>query len=130
MSRFYIGTQAAGTAGMKDLCALIAEDPATTTYQEYSEVVGEDLDGAPIEAGLPRAAWQWDRLSQAEFDALLDYTDPSASACVYIRTRVNMGASMPEFATFLAVMHRPQSEPEGRIVHRRVEVEFTALQAA
>lgn len=128
MSNFAIGTAAGGAGAIKDLCLYAAEDPEAT-YQEYSEVVGQDLNGANIEAGLPRASWRWAQLSQAEFDALLDFTGGAASAPVYIRTRVNTGALLSEWGTFLAVMQRPVSTPAGQIVHNDVAIDFVAMVA-
>lgn len=129
MSRYRIGTQAGGVAGMSDVCVYAGTEPQST-YQEYTEVVGQDLNGSNIEAGLPRAAWTWAELSQSEFDAILDLLGTGSSAYVYIRTRLNTGASDSDFANFLAIMQRPTSTVEGRIVHREVEVQFVQLVAA
>lgn len=128
MQRHKIATQAQGVAGFKDMCTLldVGVDPLST-FQEYSEVVGTDLTGAPIEAGLPQATWSWDVMTQTDFQRLLDYVSSGASAYVYIRTRNNTGASGLDFNNYLCVMARPQfSEREGLIV-RGITVNFTAM---
>lgn len=129
MSNYRIGTQAGGVAGMADLCRYTDVDP-DSTYQEYTEIVGQDLNGAAIEAGNPRAAWSWRDLSQAELQYFLDLLGSSMSVYVYIRTRKNTGALLSEWGNFLAIMTRPKSEPEGKIVHRNVTIEFVQLVAA
>lgn len=128
MQRHKLATQAQGVAGFKDMCTLldIAIDPVST-FQEYSEVVGTDMTGAPIEAGLPMASWAWDVMTQTDFQRLLDYVSSGASAYVYIRTRNNTGESGLDCANYLAVMARPSfSEREGLLV-RGVTINFTAL---
>lgn len=128
MQRHMISMQVNGIAGLKGICEIldIGVDPIST-FTEYSEVVGTDLTGAPIEAGLPQAAWSWDVMTQTDFQRLLDYTSSGASAYVYIRTRNNTGESGLDFANYLCVMARPQfSEREGLLV-RGVTVNFTAL---
>lgn len=134
MSRYQIATFAQGVAGLKDLCELVREEPQST-YQPYTEAVGSDLTGAPIEAGLPVAAWSWDWLSQDDIDQLQQYCS-GMSAQVYIRMPKDSGTRRVS-GTFLAVMHRPKlGSPEDRETGnqstpqaRPVEITFTMLEA-
>lgn len=108
MSHYKLGTYAGGVGGMVDLCALLdttKTDPYPTTYQEYTEQLDPDLNGAPIEAGPPVASWHWDWLPQPDIDALQSICS-GASAQVYMRTRVNTGVQY-DWQTFTALMLRP-----------------------
>lgn len=130
MQRAKIATQAQGVAGLQGICDVldIGVDPVST-FQEYSEVVGNDLNGAPIEAGLPMASWQWDVMTQTDFQRLLNYVSSGTSAYVYIRTRNNTGQSGVDAANYLAVMARPAYEGREGLILRNVTVNFTALVA-
>lgn len=125
MERHKLATQAQGVAGLKDICNLLSVgiDP-TSTFQEYTEVVGSDMNSVPIEAGLPVAAWHWDAMSQEDFNRLLGY----GPASVYIRTRKNSGTSGYDFSTYLAVMKRPVAEGREGLLIQNVTVEFVALE--
>lgn len=95
--------------GMQPLCDLLGtvEDPLAD-FREYTEVVGNDLYGQPIEAGLPVAAWSWNRpMSQTDFNRLVDLFTDAAGARLYIRTRNNVGGGAPTYSTYSALMARP-----------------------
>lgn len=131
MQRHRLGTSAGGVAGMSDICSLlnIGSDPQST-FQEYTEIVGSDLTGAPIEAGFSIATWTWDRMHQADFDYLLNLASDSASASVYIRTRKNAGASGFDFGNYSAIMKRPKWTSRDGLTMNGVTVEFVSLVAA
>lgn len=130
MERCKIGTQAGGVAGMKSICDLlsIGVDPITE-FTEYSEVIGTDLNDAPIEAGFPRATWEWRVMPQSDFEHLNDFISSTGSNPVYICTRKNTGASGYDFANYLAVMRRPKTSGREGLLVRAVVLEFTMLVA-
>lgn len=113
---------------MQPLCDLLAtaEDPLAS-FQEYTEVVGNDLYGQPIEAGLPVASWSWNRpMSQTDFNTLVDLFTDAGGSRLYIRTRNNVGGGATDYTTYTAFMARPTGtyntgEIEG------VAVNFVAL---
>ena len=131
MQRHKIGTQAGGVAGMQDICTLLSVgvDPESD-YQEYADVVGTDLNGAPIEAGFPQTSWRWSMMPQADFQYLLDFVASTGNGNVYIRTRKNSGASGFDFADYLAVVKRPKSGTRQGLLVRDVLLEFVMLEAA
>ena len=90
--------------GMQSLCDILEErrEPEST-FLEYAEVVGSDLNEAPIEAGFPRASWTWERLSQTDYNILVGYL-----GTVYIRTRNNTGGGSEDYTNYSGVMARPQ----------------------
>ncbi len=103
-------------------------DPHPTTFQEYSEIVGTDLNGASIEAGLPRCTWHWDELDAKGFDALCDQF-AAASGVRYITTRTNVySGSAYTFQNYLCVMARPKGETIPNKRYANVEVQFTMLE--
>ena len=73
---FQLATLAQGTAGLRDVTELLegGATPMPHTYQAYSDIVGTDLTGAPIMAGLPKATWHWDWLSRADYALLKTYS--------------------------------------------------------
>lgn len=105
MSKFKIATLAQGVAGLRNLSELVSGDPFPAEFQDYSEVVGTDLNGAPVTAGLPRAKWTWEWLPQFEIDRLLTYC-PSDNASVYIRTETMYGTKR-KFKIYQATMLKP-----------------------
>ena len=123
-----MGTQAGGVAGMKDICSLlnIGIDPIST-FLEYTEIVGLDLNNAPIEAGFSTAKWTWDIMPQKDFDYLLNLVSNGASAEVTIRTRNNSGASGYDFQNYSCIMQRPKSANREGLLIRNIVVEFTTL---
>lgn len=128
MQRHLIGTQAGGVAAMKSICNLleIGIDPIST-FQEFTETVGVDLNGAPIEAGFATAQWTWEIMPQKDFDRLLGLVSNGASADVTIRTRNNSGASGFDFSNYTAIMQRPKVGTRAGLLMRNITVEFTTL---
>lgn len=129
MQRHKLATLAQGVAGMHDICNLlnVGIDPVST-FQEYTEVIGNDLNGAPIEAGLPQATWAWDVMSQSDFQYLLNFIGATGSGSVYVRTRNNSGESGYDFANYLAVMTRPVAEEREGLLMRGVTVTFLQME--
>jgi len=118
---FQLATLAQGVAGLRDVTELIegGVTPMPHTYQAYSEIVGTDLTGAPIKAGLPKATWRWDWLSRADYALLKAY-----EGAVYLGT--NRGDDT--FGVFQAILTIPK-EPEpltGRMCGP-VDLEFVML---
>lgn len=108
--------------GIQSLCDVLKErkDPEST-FQEYAEAVSTDLTGATIEAGFPMATWNWERLSQTDFNTLIGYM-----GTVYITTRNNTGGGSEDYSTYSGVMARPK----GTFVAGEwldVSVDFTML---
>lgn len=130
MQRHKIGTYAGGVAAMKSICDLleVGIDPQST-FKEYSETVGNDLTGAPIEAGFPTASWTWDVMPQKDFDRLLGLVSNGASAQVIIRTRNNSGTSGYDFDNFSAIMNRPKAGIRDGLVLKNITVDFSMLVA-
>lgn len=128
MQRHKVGTQAGGVAGMKDICSLlnIGIDPIST-FLEYTEIVGLDLNNAPIEAGFSVAKWTWEVMPQKDFDYLLNLVSNGASAEVTIRTRNNSGASGFDFSDYTAVMQRPKAAAREGIVLKNISIDFVRL---
>lgn len=128
MQRHKIALYASGVAGLKDICTLlnVGADPVST-FQEYAEIIGNDLNGQPIEAGLPQATWTWALMPQADFEYLLAFTN----AHVYIRTRNNSGASGFDFANYSCYASRPVGEfsEETPLIRTNVSITFVALVA-
>ena len=90
--------------GMQSLCDILEErrEPEST-FQEFAEVVGSDLNEVPIEAGFPRASLTWVRLSQTDYNTLVSYM-----GVAYIRTRNNVGGGSESYGNYSSVMARPQ----------------------
>lgn len=128
MQRHRIGTYAGGVAGMKSICDLlqIGIDPQSSFY---AEIVGSDLNGAPIEAGFPTATWAWEQMHQGDFNRLLAFIGATGSAAVYIRTRNNSGASGFDFTDYTAIMHRPQAASRVGLELSEITIEFVGLEA-
>jgi len=123
MQRHKIGLYTGGVSGMKPICDIlqIGIDPIST-FQEYTDIVGVDLNGQPIEAGFATATWTWEIMPQSDFDRLLEF----ANARVVIRTRHNSGASGFDFGNYYAYCSRPTAEVDG-LIRRGVEMKFIAL---
>lgn len=115
-------------AGTKSICNFltIGIDPIST-FQEFTDKVGVDLNGAPIEAGFATAIWTWDVMPQQDFDYLLGLVSNGSSAEVTIRTRNNSGASGFDFADYTAIMQRPKAATRIGIVLKNITVEFVTL---
>lgn len=114
---------------MKEICDLldVSNDPIST-FQEYSEVVSQDLTGANIEAGFPTATWHWEQMNQADFQRLLNFIGSTGSGNVYLHTRLNQGASGYTFRTYSAIMQRPiGGERQGQNV-MDVNINFVMLE--
>lgn len=115
--------------GMVSLCDVldIGVDPISS-FQEYADVVGDDLNQMPIEAGFPTAAWQWNiPMTQKDFNALVGYFTSALNAVVYIRTRNNVGASASDYTTYAARMKRPTGTFNTGM-WGEVEIAFVALE--
>lgn len=131
MERAKLGTLANGVAVMNDMCNLLSVgvDPETE-FVEYTEVVGADLTGAPVEAGFPKATWRWAVMPQSDFQWLLDFIASTGSGNVYLRTRNNSGASGFDFANYSAIMARPKAGARQGLLVRDVVIEFIGLEVA
>ncbi len=127
MGNYYIGASVATLFPVTGLTSDGA-DPHPSQFVEYAEVVGTDLNGAPIEAGLPRCTWNWSEMDAAGFDALTDYFTTNAGI-VYIQTRTNVYASDAyTFATYKARMARPRGETVPGKRYSGVTIEFTMME--
>lgn len=104
---------------IREILANTAANPFPASYQSFSEVVGTDLNGAVIKAGLPRVTWHWDWLDRADYNALTAFVGR-----VFIETPDASGT----FARYSAVMSIP-TEPEPLTMRRcgPVDVLFTML---
>lgn len=120
---FQIGTS---VETMQDVRVLCGRNPDESSFQEFTEVVGADGAGQPIEAGLPIAAWKWGLLTQAHFDELRNLAS-GASASVYIRTRTNEGAPHYRYKTFAATVKRPKAGSQPGELRKAVVLEFVNL---
>lgn len=120
---FQIGTSA---TNLQDVRVLVGRNPDESGFQEFTDLVGEDGAGNPIEAGLPTATWKWELLKQADFDELRNLS-AGASASVYIRTRTNAGMDNYEFRTYAATMRRPRAGSQPGLLRKGVVVEFVNL---
>lgn len=127
MGKYYIGATIVGLAAVTGLSD-DGTDPHPTTFIEYSEIVGTDLNGAPIEAGLPRCTWRWEQLDAKGFDALMDVY-VNNSGVVYITTRKNVySGTAYTFANYKARMSRPTGDTIPGKRYSSVEIQFTALE--
>lgn len=123
MQRFKIGSFAGGLAGMDDICNLlsIGADP-TNNYKDYTDIVGQDLTTADIQAGFPTDTWTWTVMPQRDYDILLALTGQ-----VYIRTVKQTGASGRDATNYTAILHQPTfTRREGLVVYN-VELQLTGL---
>lgn len=120
---FQIGT---GVGTLQDVRVLAGRNPGESFFQEFTEVVGQDGAGNPIEAGFPTAVWKWDLLTQAAFDELRNLC-AGASAAVYIRTRTNEGAPNYAYKIFAATMKRPRAGSQPGQLRKDVTIEFINL---
>ncbi len=120
MSNYKIGATLVGLADITTLLTDTQAEPFPAAFQDYAEIVGKDLAGAPIKAGLPKAKWHFDWLPRGDYAILKSY----AGAC-YIAT--NKGDDT--YANYKAVMSIPE-EPEFLPGHRvgPVDVEFWSLE--
>lgn len=122
MSKYKIATLAQGVGGLQNVSDLLTEthaEPFPAPYQDYTEIVGADFNGAPVRAGLPRCSWQWEWLPQADYNVLLGYL-----GAVYIQTTVDTGDGEYELKTYLATMIQPDAPPERQTGKRRGAVRF------
>lgn len=127
MGNYKIGANVAGLVAVSTL-SNDATDPHPTQFVEYSEIVGADLNGAPIEAGLPRCVWKWEQMDAKGFDALVDYYT-TYGGIVYITTRTNVFAStVYTFANYKTRMARPTGETIPNKRYQNIEIVFTALE--
>lgn len=127
MQRHKLGTYAGGVVGMDDICSLlsIGIDPdSSLTYP----VIGNDLNGAPIEAGFPTVRWQWDVMPQSDFEYLMNFIGATGNATVTIRTKKQTGASGFDFGNYRGIMKRPTATYEG-LLRKNVVLEFVNLVA-
>lgn len=124
-STFQIGLSA---DNLQDVRVLAGRDPDESVFREYTDIVGEDGAGNPIEAGLPIASWRWKLLTQSNFDALRNVC-AGASASVYIRTRTNEGDTHYRFKVFAATMKRARAGSQAGELRKDVIVEFVNLVA-
>ncbi len=120
MSSYKIGDSVETLTDITTLLTETRAEPFPAPFQDYAEVVGKDLNGAAIKAGLPRAKWHFDWLTRADYAVLKAY-----EGVCYIAT--NEGDDT--YANYLAVMSVPE-EPEPLAGHRcgPVDVEFTMLE--
>jgi hypothetical protein len=127
MERHRLGTYAGGVAATKPICELLSVgvDPESTLGYD---VIGMDLDNAPVEAGFPSAIWRWAVMPQSDFQYLLDFIAATGSGNVTIRTKQPSGASGFDFVNYTAVMKRPSAGYEG-LLRRDVVLEFIQLVA-
>ncbi len=95
--------------------------PFPFKFRSYAEIVGKDLTGAPIKAGLPFAGWHFEWMSRTDYATLKAF-----EGVCYLTT--NEGDDT--FADYQAVMAIPE-EPEAVEGHRvgPVDVEFWSLEA-
>ena len=126
---YAIGTLAGGVMGLADLNTIISNTdsdgiyPNPTPFTPYTQIVGQDLNGADILAGLPICEWDWSFLFKDDIDALLDYVTNNQPTPVYIRTRTYDGS----FANFAANMNVPLYDAPVNRQCKNVKVKFTAL---
>lgn len=81
-------------------------------------------DGVVEGDGFPRVFWEFDYLTQADFNTLMAYIT-GASTVVSIQTRLDTGAYQA-YAT--AIMHRPKIPGDAKRVflgYRDVKIQFT-----
>jgi len=109
-------------------------EPFPTEFHEehdHSLVAG---DGDPIALGAPWCVWTWANVpvANADWEQLftLSGISDSVSATVYIRTRTNQtSGGKYVYATYQAIMHRPEGEPYPPWRFRNVKIKFTKLVA-
>lgn len=123
---YKIGTINDGVNNLIDMSVVTGYDPHPTEFLEYSEVVGQTLSGAPIEAGNPTVKWTWGLLDQSAFNRLYAYCTGAWSR-VYIQTRVNSGTGY-NYGIFKATMARPRARTVPGLYRSEVEVVFTSLE--
>lgn len=94
---------------MQPLCDVLdSDEEPISEFQEYTDTVGTDLNGMPIEAGFPTASWAWNNpMTQKDYNTLLGYFASALGSLVYIRTRNNIGGSATAYGVYSAVMGRP-----------------------
>ncbi len=120
MSSYKIASTLLGLADITTLLTDTGAEPFPAAFQDYSEIVGKDLTGAPIRAGLPKAKWHFDWLTRDDYATLKSY-----EGVCYIAT--NEGDDT--YANYKTVMAIPE-EPEFLSGHRvgPIEVEFWSLE--
>ena len=125
MQRFMIGAQADGVAGMKAMCDLleIGQDPQND-FKNYSEIAGQDLTSADIQAGLATDTLRWVVMPQKDYDRLFDLT-----GIVYVREVKETGTSGRDAANYIAVAHEPTFQRREGLVLYGVEMKLTGLEA-
>lgn len=87
---YQLATFAAGSGGLANIVTIVddvAATPFPAPFVPYAEIVGTDLNQAPIKQGLPTCAWHWDFMTQADYVALSAF-----EGAVYIATRTDQGA--------------------------------------
>ncbi|CAG0948030.1 hypothetical protein ANRL1_04843 [Anaerolineae bacterium] len=120
---FRIATLAQGVAGLTDVREIFSESiqPFPAPFQNYAEIVGNDLNSAPIKLGLPVCHWHFEWLYRDDYALLAAY-----EGTVYIETDKGAGV----FGVYLAVMGIPKEpEPLQGGTCGPVDIEFTMMEA-
>jgi hypothetical protein len=121
MSDFALASYADTLAGLDDITTLLTDTAAPPEPAPFHppEIVGETLNGAPIENGFESFEWGWDWLTWNDYGVLCGYVT-GASSSVYAKTR--KADYTPAY--FLATAWRPTGEPKGSLVFN-VKMKFT-----
>lgn len=124
MQRHKLGL-AAGTK--KDVCNLLQAgvDPVSTPVE--FETVGTDLDGVPIEAGFGAAVWEWEVLTQEDFDNLMTLQGDVPGKTMYVRTSKHDGAKGIEFGDYAVIAKRPTFDRREGLLCYGVKIEFVQM---
>lgn len=129
IASYEIGTSLGGMVNIESLTTPVR--PPKYNYQPYSKPIPLGSGGVRG-GGWPLAEWHWDMISAAERDQLRAFC-PTASAVVYIKTRVNSNSTSPaavdQYKIFKAVMVWPNPEGEREAGGRRRDftIKFQAL---
>lgn len=125
---YAIGTSVATLVNVEELANGVTNVPPRGMAVDPVSVRRTGADGLVYGDGFPSCKWQFDVITGAQLDELLDYLDTAQSAVVYIKTRKDDHT----YATYKAVMHRPvvHEDMEPAFVQRwkDVTIRFTMLE--
>lgn len=109
MERYKLGHYVDGVAAMTPITDLIKSGDPISDPVRYV-VVGQTMNGGPVEAGFGVCTLTWTQMDQPDYDLLLDFQGDTTEADMYARLPKRNGASGIDFANYRCIAGRPDFE--------------------
>jgi hypothetical protein len=124
-SKYQIALYASGIGALspvKTVLTTTQADPFPAPHQTFSEVVGNDLNNAPIKAGFARATWHWDWIYRSDYPIL-----EALVGNVYIETK-DEGGAWHQYLCLCSIPKEPEPMSMGRCGAVDLELSMLVLQ--